>query len=55
VPDLVGMGSSDKLPWSGPGSFRFVEHRRFLDGLLDVLGVHERVGTWPLVCDELWG
>ena len=35
APDLVGMGDSDKLPDSGPGSYTFVEHRRYLDGLLD--------------------
>jgi pimeloyl-ACP methyl ester carboxylesterase len=33
-PDLIGMGDSDKLPDSGPGSYRFVEHRRYLDALL---------------------
>ena len=43
APDLIGMGDSDKLPDSGPGSYRFVEHRRYLDALLDSLGVHERV------------
>jgi len=43
VPDLIGMGDSDKLPDSGPGSYRFVEHRRYLDALLDALDVHERV------------
>ena len=43
APDLVGMGASDKLPGSGPGSYRFVEHRRHLDALLDRLGVHDRV------------
>jgi haloalkane dehalogenase len=43
APDLIGMGDSDKLPQSGPGSYRFVDHRRFLDALLDDLGVHERV------------
>ena len=43
APDLVGMGNSDKLPDAGPGSYRFVEHRHYLDGLLDQLGVHERV------------
>jgi haloalkane dehalogenase len=43
APDLVGMGASDKLPGSGPGSYRFVEHRRHLDGLLDALGVSDRV------------
>jgi len=43
APDLVGMGDSDKLPASGPGSYRFVEHRRYLDALLEALDVHERV------------
>jgi haloalkane dehalogenase len=43
APDLIGMGDSDKLPDSGPASYRFVEHRRYLDGLLDALGVRERV------------
>lgn len=43
APDLIGMGDSDKLPDSGPDSYRFVEHRRYLDALLDALGVHERV------------
>jgi haloalkane dehalogenase len=43
APDLIGMGDSDKLPDSGPGSYRFVEHRRYLDALLDALDVHERV------------
>jgi alpha/beta hydrolase family protein len=31
APDLIGMGDSDKLPDSGPGSYRFLEHRRYLD------------------------
>ena len=43
APDLIGMGDSDKLPNSGPGSYRFVEHRRYLDALLEVLNVRERV------------
>src|SRR5258706_9544563 len=43
APDLIGMGDSDKLPESGPGAYRFVAHRRYLDALLDALGVHERV------------
>jgi haloalkane dehalogenase len=43
APDLIGMGDSDKLPDSGPGAYRFVEHRRYLDGLLEALGVRERV------------
>src|ERR1700754_2592493 len=43
APDLIGMGDSDKLPGSGPGSYRFVEQRRYLDTLLEDLGVRERV------------
>jgi haloalkane dehalogenase len=37
------MGDSAKLPHSGRSSYTFVEHRRYLDALLDALGVHERV------------
>jgi haloalkane dehalogenase len=37
------MGDSDKLADSGPGSYRFVEHRRYLDGLLEALDVREKV------------
>src|SRR5262245_35598832 len=43
APDLIGMGDSDKLFDSGPGSYRFVEHRRYLDALLQALDVRERV------------
>jgi haloalkane dehalogenase len=43
VPDLIGMGESDKLPDSGPDSYRFVEQRRYLDALLEALDVRERV------------
>jgi haloalkane dehalogenase len=35
--------SAQLLPNSGPSSYTFVEHRRFLDALLDVLDVRERV------------
>jgi haloalkane dehalogenase len=37
------MGDSDKLPDSGPDSYRFVEHRNYLDALLEAEDVHERV------------
>jgi haloalkane dehalogenase len=43
APDLIGMGDSDKLPASGPDSYTFVEHRRYLDALLDLLDVKKRV------------
>ncbi len=43
APDLIGMGDSAKLPDSGPASYTFVEHRRYLDALLEALGVRQRV------------
>ena len=38
APDLIGMGDSAKVD-----SYRFVDHRRYLDGLLDALGVDHEV------------
>ncbi len=47
APDLIGMGDSAKLPPTSEdgrdGRYRFVEHRRYLDALLDELGVQEDV------------
>jgi len=43
APDLIGMGDSDKLEVSSPGSYRFVEHRAYLDDLLADLGVASNV------------
>jgi len=43
APDLIGMGDSDKLEPSGPDRYRFVEHREYLDALLEELGVESRV------------
>ncbi len=43
APDLIGMGDSDKLEGSGPGRYTFVEHREYLDALLDDLGVGANV------------
>ncbi|EFH85939.1 haloalkane dehalogenase [Ktedonobacter racemifer] len=43
APDLIGMGDSEKLPGSGPTSYTFVEHRRYLDALLDQLDIKEHV------------
>jgi haloalkane dehalogenase len=39
APDLVGMGASDPLPDSGPGRYRFVDHRDHLDALLAAIGI----------------
>ena len=43
APDLIGMGDSDKLDDVGADSYRFVEHREYLDALLEELGVRENV------------
>src|SRR5262249_49494199 len=43
APDLMGMGAPDKLPDSGSDSYLFIEHRRYLDALLEALNVRERV------------
>lgn len=43
APDLIGMGDSEKLADSGPGRYRFVEHRGYLDGLLEQLDIGDRV------------
>jgi haloalkane dehalogenase len=43
APDLIGMGDSDKLEDSGPDSYTFVEHREYLDELIDALDLGDRV------------
>jgi haloalkane dehalogenase len=43
APDLIGMGDSSKLPESGPDAYSFVEHRRYLDGLLEAVDLPEKV------------
>ena len=43
APDLIGMGDSEKLENSGPDSYTFVEHRQYLDKLLEELGVSRDV------------
>jgi haloalkane dehalogenase len=43
VPDLIGMGDSDKLAATGRGAYRFVDHRQYLNGLLDTLGITNAV------------
>lgn len=40
APDLVGMGDSGEAP---DGSYRFVDHARYLDAWFDALGLTERV------------
>lgn len=43
APDLIGMGDSAKLEPSGPDRYRFVEHRKYLDALLDAIDVTEDI------------
>jgi haloalkane dehalogenase len=43
APDLIGMGESDKLANSGPQSYTFIEHPKYLDALLEEIGVNENV------------
>ncbi len=40
APDLVGMGASGK---SGDGSYRFVDHARYLDAWFEALALDEKV------------
>jgi haloalkane dehalogenase len=40
APDLVGMGASGRTP---DGSYRFVDHARYLDGWFDALGLKRNV------------
>ncbi len=43
APDLIGQGDSEKLDHSGPDSYTFVEHRNYLDDLLDQLDLGDNV------------
>ena len=43
APDLIGMGDSEASGSTGSDAYDFFEHRDYLDGLLDALGVTENV------------
>ena len=43
APDLIGMGDSEKLDNNDPGAYNFVEHRRWLNELLDILDIGNKV------------
>jgi len=43
APDLIGMGHSDKLEVAGPDTYRFVEHRAYLDQFLNAIDVTDDV------------
>ena len=38
APDLVGMGDSDPLPETGPDTYRFRDHRKYVDGFIEAEG-----------------
>ncbi len=42
APDLIGMGDSEKLE-PGPGVYRFVDHRRYIDAFMTELGLESNV------------
>ncbi|NCG40073.1 MAG: alpha/beta fold hydrolase, partial [Actinobacteria bacterium] len=43
APDLIGHGASDKLDNKVPASYRLVEHREYLDGLLEQLDLGDKI------------
>ena len=49
--DLIGMGASDKLTETGPGSYSLAEHSKYLFALWDALDLGDRI---VLVLDD-WG
>ena len=57
APDLIGMGSSDKLPDQGPRTYSYFVQRMYFDAWLEALGVMGPVifvgHNWgvPLACD----
>ncbi|MEO1330605.1 MAG: haloalkane dehalogenase [Pseudomonadota bacterium] len=55
APDLIGMGDSDKLPDSGPGRYRFVEHRAWLDALLSRILPEAEDGPGVTLVLHDWG
>lgn len=58
VPDLIGMGDSDKLDNSGPGSYLVPEQIEYFDGFLEAVGVKQKVTfvvhSWGGVIGASW-
>ena len=44
--DLIGMGDSDKLNNKTPGSYTFMEHRKWLDEFLQLINVGEKAVSY---------
>ncbi|MGV9797367.1 haloalkane dehalogenase [Mycobacterium sp. NPDC003449] len=51
IPDLIGMGDSERLTAEDPHRYSFSTHRRYLDAFLEAVGVSDRV---VVVCHD-WG
>ena len=51
APDLIGMGDSEKLENSGPDSYTFQEHAKYLYKLFEELGI--RIMSTLVIHD--WG
>ena len=51
APDLIGMGDSGKNP---AGSYRFVDHARYLDAWFEAVGLDQRSKNVTLVIHD-WG
>ena len=43
APDLIGHGDSDKLDDTSEGQYSFVQHREYLDGVLDELDLGDEI------------
>jgi len=43
APDLIGMGDSQKLEGEDPARYGFLQHRRFVEGFLEKLGITEDI------------
>jgi len=51
APDLIGMGDSDKLDSNSPGTYSYIEHRKWLNLILDRL----ELGTKLILVLHDWG
>ena len=43
APDLIGMGDSDKLKSNSPGTYTYIEHRKWLNEILEKLNIGDKI------------
>src|SRR5260370_31040323 len=55
APDLIGMGDSEMLSASGPVSYTFMDHPRYLDALPAQLRVERSVSLFIHDCGSALG